>query len=206
MQPATDAARTRQPLRYAGQYADDTTVLHYNTFRFYDPDVGRFINQDPIVLLGGDNLYQYASNPTGWIDPWMWCVTPVVSRGAAGQPLRGNSDNYCQGSGGRYNHECIVSCVGEIIGVSDRRCGSHSRKTPRRQWGKDGVLPQLPGINRGLFRDFERRVAAYVKRVGSADVDIQFVYGNGENRPTQIIYSVFQNGQISWAIFSIIKG
>ncbi len=66
------AARTDQPLRYAGQYADDSTGLHYNTFRFYDPDVGRFINQDPIGLLGGDNLYQYASNPTGLIDPWGW--------------------------------------------------------------------------------------------------------------------------------------
>ncbi|UKD16510.1 RHS repeat-associated core domain-containing protein [Burkholderia aenigmatica] len=44
-------------LRYAGQYADDSTGLHYNTFRFYDPDVGRFINQDPIGLLDGDNLY-----------------------------------------------------------------------------------------------------------------------------------------------------
>ncbi len=77
-------ARTDQPLRYAGQYADESTGLHYNTFRFYDPDVGRFINQDPVGLLGGDNLYQYAANPVGWTDPlglartpghfleWMW--------------------------------------------------------------------------------------------------------------------------------------
>jgi len=42
---------------------------HYNRFRYYDPDVGRFVTQDPIGLLGGDNLYQYASNPVGWIDP-----------------------------------------------------------------------------------------------------------------------------------------
>ena len=41
-----------------------------NTFRFYDPDVGRFINQDPIGLRGGLNLYQYAANPMIWIDPW----------------------------------------------------------------------------------------------------------------------------------------
>ena len=41
-----------------------------NTFRFYDPDVGRFINQDPIGLRGGLNLYQYADNPVSWIDPW----------------------------------------------------------------------------------------------------------------------------------------
>nr|WP_236713915.1 DNA/RNA non-specific endonuclease [Pseudomonas sp. ICMP 10191] len=28
--------------------------------------------------------------------------------------------------------------------------------------GKNGVFPQLPGINRGLFRDFEKDVAEYV--------------------------------------------
>ncbi|WP_323639797.1 RHS repeat-associated core domain-containing protein [Pectobacterium polonicum] len=58
-----------QPLRYAGQYADDETGLHYNLFRYYDPTVGRFTTQDPIGLAGGDNLYQYAPNPISWIDP-----------------------------------------------------------------------------------------------------------------------------------------
>ncbi|MDA8481419.1 hypothetical protein NNO04_22630, partial [Citrobacter sp. Awk 4] len=42
---------------------------HYNLFRYYDPQVGRFIVQDPIGLNGGWNLYQYAPNPLGWIDP-----------------------------------------------------------------------------------------------------------------------------------------
>ena len=46
------------------------TGLHYNRFRYYDPEVGRFIHQDPIGLLGGFNLYQYAPNPLGWIDPF----------------------------------------------------------------------------------------------------------------------------------------
>ncbi|WP_235319648.1 RHS repeat-associated core domain-containing protein [Pectobacterium fontis] len=58
-----------QPLRYAGQYADDETGLHYNLFRYYDPTVGRFTTQDPIGLAGGENLYQYAPNPLSWIDP-----------------------------------------------------------------------------------------------------------------------------------------
>ncbi|NUU69037.1 RHS domain-containing protein [Enterobacteriaceae bacterium BIT-l23] len=58
-----------QPLRYAGQYADSETGLHYNLFRYYDPGVGRFTTQDPIGLNGGLNLYQYAPNPLGWVDP-----------------------------------------------------------------------------------------------------------------------------------------
>ncbi|POM17554.1 Putative deoxyribonuclease RhsC [Burkholderia cepacia] len=62
-----------QNLRFQGQYLDRETGLHYNTFRFYDPDIGRFINPDPIGLSGGHNLYTYAENPLIWIDPWGWC-------------------------------------------------------------------------------------------------------------------------------------
>jgi RHS repeat-associated protein len=61
-----------QNLRFQGQYLDRETGLHYNTFRFYDPDIGRFTTPDPIGLAGGLNLYQYAPNPVGWVDPWGW--------------------------------------------------------------------------------------------------------------------------------------
>lgn len=63
---------TKQPLRFAGQYADTSTGLFYNTFRYYDPDVGRYLTQDPIGIAGGTNLYQYTRNATGWIDPFGW--------------------------------------------------------------------------------------------------------------------------------------
>ncbi|WP_181424404.1 RHS repeat domain-containing protein, partial [Serratia marcescens] len=62
-------AQYQQPLRYAGQYQDDESGLHYNLFRYYEPEVGRFTTQDPIGLRGGLNLYQYAPNPLNWIDP-----------------------------------------------------------------------------------------------------------------------------------------
>ena len=51
------------------QYLDRETGLHYNTFRYYDPDTGRFTQPDPIGLVGGLNLYQYAPNSLIWIDP-----------------------------------------------------------------------------------------------------------------------------------------
>ncbi|WP_244097240.1 RHS repeat domain-containing protein [Burkholderia ambifaria] len=40
-------------LRFQGQYLNRETGLHYNTVRFYDPDIGRFISPDPIGQLGG---------------------------------------------------------------------------------------------------------------------------------------------------------
>ena len=58
-----------QPFRLQNQYADRETGLHYNFFRYYEPDAGRFVNQDPIGLLGGENFYQFAPNMQRWVDP-----------------------------------------------------------------------------------------------------------------------------------------
>ena len=63
----TDSAY--QPFRLQNQYADRETGLHYNFFRYYEPDAGRFVNQDPIGLMGGDNLYWFAPNVQMWLDP-----------------------------------------------------------------------------------------------------------------------------------------
>ena len=58
-----------QPIRFQGQYLDEESGLHYNRYRYYSPKQQRFINQDPIGLVGGINHYQYAPNPVNWVDP-----------------------------------------------------------------------------------------------------------------------------------------
>ncbi|MDR5760872.1 RHS repeat-associated core domain-containing protein [Caballeronia sp. LZ035] len=62
--------RIEQPIRLQGQYEDDESGLRYNRYRYFDPDTGFFVCQDPIGLKGGINPYQYAPNPNTWIDPW----------------------------------------------------------------------------------------------------------------------------------------
>jgi RHS repeat-associated protein len=60
-------------LRYPGQYADGYG-LHYNTLRDYDPRTGRYLQSDPIGLLGGMNSYTYVGgNPMVRIDPLGLC-------------------------------------------------------------------------------------------------------------------------------------
>ncbi|WCM88927.1 RHS repeat-associated core domain-containing protein [Acidovorax sp. NCPPB 3576] len=68
-------AAAPQNLRMQGQYLDRETGLHYNTFRYYDPDLGAFTTPDPIGLAGGLNLHGYAPNPVSWVDPWGWSCT-----------------------------------------------------------------------------------------------------------------------------------
>lgn len=57
-------------LRFAGQYFDSETQLHYNYFRDYDPNTGRYLQSDPIGLAGGLNPYGYVfNNPLHYTDP-----------------------------------------------------------------------------------------------------------------------------------------
>jgi RHS repeat-associated protein len=57
-------------LRFAGQYADSETGLFYNYFRSYQPNQGRYSQNDPIGLDGGWNRYVYAgANALSNIDP-----------------------------------------------------------------------------------------------------------------------------------------
>jgi len=58
------------PIRFQGQWFDKESGLHYNRFRYYDPQCGRFICEDPIGLAGGENLYFYAPNSISWVDPF----------------------------------------------------------------------------------------------------------------------------------------
>ena len=57
------------PFKYQGQYEDAETGLYYNRFRYYDPNAGSYISQDPIGLEGGNpTQYGYVSDSNNWLD------------------------------------------------------------------------------------------------------------------------------------------
>ena len=69
-----------QPFGFAGGLLDNETGLVRFGARDYDPETGRWIVKDPLVIYGGDtNLYNYVvGDPVNFIDPMglkpkEWC-------------------------------------------------------------------------------------------------------------------------------------
>lgn len=57
------------PFRYQGQYEDVETGLYYNRFRYYSPESGTYVSQDPIGLNGNNpTLYAYVIDSNTWVD------------------------------------------------------------------------------------------------------------------------------------------
>ena len=141
----TDSAY--QPFRLQNQYADRETELHYNFFRYYEPDAGRFVNQDPIGLWSGENFYQFAPNNHIWIDPLG--VSLRKGKHAIERQLQGrnvgnvtndlinarDADIFVQPSDGRYVIRCkgsrehIIEPDGEVVTtINNRPKAAHQQR------------------------------------------------------------------------------
>ncbi|EBC0776120.1 Rhs family protein [Salmonella enterica] len=132
-----DAHGVMQNLRFQGQYLDRETGLHYNLFRYYDPDCGRFTQPDPISIRGGLNLYAYVVNPLLWIDPL----------GLVAEPNEGNAPQH-GGTGHNRNIDDEIAILKDSEGVSDIRKNQQQvdingnkvgNNKPDIQYDKDGI-------------------------------------------------------------------
>jgi RHS repeat-associated protein len=83
-------------LRFAGQYFDKESGLHYNHHRDYDPTLGRYVQSDLIGLAGGLNTYLYVgADPNRFVDPKGLITSPEE----AGPPPPEGPDGSPSGSG-----------------------------------------------------------------------------------------------------------
>jgi len=64
-------AITDNNLRFPGQYFDVESGNHYNWYRFYSPEEGRYFAVDPLSIEGGFNKYLFVfNNPLNNFDEW----------------------------------------------------------------------------------------------------------------------------------------
>ena len=94
---------TAQPIRFQGQWHDEESGLYYNRHRYYDPQQGRYISQDPIGLRGGTNLYGYVTNPTGMVDALGLNPRTVVTAAQTADKIRNTA-----------------WCIGQDVALSSR--------------------------------------------------------------------------------------
>ncbi|MFG2211800.1 putative T7SS-secreted protein [Streptomyces sp. NPDC048638] len=58
------------PLRFPGQHFDPESQLHFNFYRYYDSEAGKYLSLDPLGLEPSPNPNSYVDNPTTSVDPF----------------------------------------------------------------------------------------------------------------------------------------
>ncbi|MEV7090535.1 RHS repeat-associated core domain-containing protein [Streptomyces sp. NPDC093085] len=120
-QPTATGAESANPYTFTGRENDGTGLLHYRN-RYYDPETGRFISQDPIGYAGGTNLYEYAlSSPTTYTDPSG--NNPLLAACAGNALFDGGIDWLAQRLSGRkvnwgqVGSAAAMGCLGGMLGA-----------------------------------------------------------------------------------------
>jgi RHS repeat-associated protein len=74
--------------QYTAREFDSETALYYYRARYYDPNAGRFLSEDPIRFRGGLDFYLYVGNsPATFTDPFG--LEPEGCKDCQGKPKQG---------------------------------------------------------------------------------------------------------------------
>ncbi|MFF3734299.1 putative T7SS-secreted protein [Streptomyces sp. NPDC002476] len=87
------ASSTYTPLRFPGQYFDAETSLHYNLFRYYDPETARYLSSDPLGLSPSPHPITYVKNPHAWSDPLGLAPCPYMDIYPSGKGIVADLDS-----------------------------------------------------------------------------------------------------------------
>ncbi|MFY9179891.1 MAG: RHS repeat-associated core domain-containing protein, partial [Venatoribacter sp.] len=144
-----DYSQVTNNLRLPGQYADAESDYYYNLNRYYAPQLGRYLSEDPIGLDGGINLYSYVNqSPFDYVDPtgenpaaayaYGRCVLQCKAVGAAVGAITG-CDSPSVG-------DCALSCLNPMNWLG----GGKGSKGPK--LGITGGKSKQSQMNQQIYR------------------------------------------------------
>lgn len=121
---ATQVGEGGNSLQYTGRENDDTGLYYYRA-RYYDPQLKRFISEDPIGLAGGINSYAYVkNNPLLFVDPTGEAET-AIGRLMASLCVAKQCDAIRRGVGGgaRSWSSALGDCISDLNAYSQTHPG-----------------------------------------------------------------------------------
>ncbi|WP_438022727.1 RHS repeat-associated core domain-containing protein [Sorangium sp. So ce233] len=161
------------PFRFLGQVEDPETGLHYNRYRYYDPDTGRYISPDPTLLQGGLHLYAYGPNPVAWVDPMGWTHFTTVTGFPSGSATHATNKSPVQ-----YDSMYSKNCPTELSHSGAQLCHSEQKwcydllasGKKGGNYNLSGSLPPCPNCHGAMMRT--------AQETGSK---INYDWGNGNS-------------------------
>jgi RHS repeat-associated protein len=151
------------PFRYQGQYEDFETGLYYNRFRYYSPEEGGYISQDPIGLHGGNELYSYVRDTNTWMD--ILGLSSTILNNALG----GVTGDKMQA------HHLIPE---EIWAKNEKFLNSSGMKGQRDAKGNGVLLPDSEKVGKQKGKAYYHR-GSHAKYSAMVDAEIKKIKKNG---------------------------
>lgn len=140
-----DAPPLDCPIRFQGQWHDPESGLHYNRFRYYDPEATQYLSPDPIGLAGGARPQGYVGNPNGWIDPFGLNNCPPDGPGNDTTPLT----PVAQPSVPRTWNEFQRATAGQFASRAD---AAQAWQAHKREHGITNTAPRSQAAKRAYLR------------------------------------------------------
>jgi RHS repeat-associated protein len=165
--------------RFSSKYQDVETGLNYYGFRYYDPEMGRWLNRDPIGERGGLNVLMFTlNNGVNYfdflgLDDQCPCTPEqeLAAERAKVTCLKGAAEGYetaVQGCNAeRDDAELAAKFSAGVIGVAAGILGAGPWGGGAVAWGVDSLYGRL--IDRRVNKCMARAKKNYDREVSSCD-------------------------------------